>query len=495
MVNKSPRKRPDPPPSARPPVTKKDRDEAQAAITKLRSVGKLVTKALLALGGGALVFTCVNVTRFATTHDIPLYIAWMLDPLASLALITVLYVDGVLAEQGDYKPNGFPFLLRWTAGLSTWVMNCWTSLYPDGAFHLIPQHPDAGGILLHSIAPVLLILLSEAASGYRKYVAKRLAHYSGVIDAFAAREETERQRKAQEAREQAERNREEENARKREERAEAERKAKNEEERERREHAAKLERERIAAQNEALRIKSQAEIEKARETDRIERERAQRDAEKAARDAKIEADRLRAQAEIEEQARDREAQRRAAIIKAEAEAKARQETAEAQARALQTKAQAEARAHEEAERIKRQQALERAQKREQARQSASESGRRRTSISTGRASESASKNGGALLTIPAPGASESASENGGRVPREVRERQRDEAERYVAKCVLNNEAPDLDALANRYGKGETWVGDRVRNANKRLAEEPGFEESVIAEALALLDKTAQLSPA
>ncbi|MCL7496057.1 hypothetical protein M8I34_32330 [Streptomyces sp. MCA2] len=490
MVNKSPRRRPDPPPSARPPATKKDRDEAQEAIAKLRSVGKLVTKALLALGGGALVFTCVNVTRFATTHDIPWYIAWMLDPLASLALITVLYVDGVLAEQGDYKPNGFPFLLRWTAGLSTWVMNCWTSLYPDGTFHLIPQHPDAGGILLHSIAPVLLILLSEAASGYRKYVAKRLDHYGGVIDAFAAREEAERQRKAQETRDEAERQREEENARKREERAEVERKAKIEEEHAQREHAAKLERERIAAQNEALRIKSQAEIEKARETDRIERERAEREAAKAAREAKIEADRLRTEAEIEEQARDREAQRRAEIIKAEGEAKARQETAEAEARALETKAQAEARAHEEAERIKRQQAQERAQKREQARQGASEGSRRRASISSGHTSESASKNGGTLLAIPAPSASESASEIGGRVPRDVRERQRDEAERYVAKCLLNNETPDLEALANRYGKGETWVGDRVRTANKRLADEPGFEDSVIEEAITLLDSAA-----
>ena len=76
-----------------------------------------------------------------------------------------------------------------------------------------------------------------------------------------------------------------------------------------------------------------------------------------------------------------------------------------------------------------------------------------------------------------------ASENGGRIPREVREKQRDEAERYIAKCSLSGIAPDLERLANEYDKGETWVGDRVRAAKKRLAEEDGFEESVIADAL------------
>ncbi|MEU7161375.1 hypothetical protein [Streptomyces chrestomyceticus] len=83
-----------------------------------------------------MAFTCVNVTTFAVQHHVRGWVAWMLDPLASLALLTVLYVDGVLAEQGDRRASGWPFVLRWFAGLLTWIMNCWQSLYPDGVFGL-----------------------------------------------------------------------------------------------------------------------------------------------------------------------------------------------------------------------------------------------------------------------------------------------------------------------------------------------------------------------
>ncbi|MCX4971247.1 hypothetical protein OHA98_42370 [Streptomyces sp. NBC_00654] len=460
------------PPGTPAHATKQDRDTATEAIGKLKQVGDLVTKALLALGGGALIFTCVNVTRFAMTHDIPWYVAWMLDPLASLALITVLYVDGVLAEQGGYKAGGWPFLLRWTAGLSTWVMNCWTSLYPDGHFHLVPQKPDAGGILLHSIAPVLLILLSEAASGYRKYVAGRLAHHQAVIDIYEGRLLADREREAAAKRDRENEERETKNAREREERdrdrereereiAKAEREAKIEAEREEREHAARLERERRETEIELADRASRAEIERARDTARLEREKEEREALRAKREAELEADRLRVQAALDQEDRDREATRQADIIRAEAEAKALLEKAEAETRAL-----------EEAEKLKRQQVLERAAKRDQR---ASENSGRRASITSGRTSGNGSKNGAALVAV--------GSESEGRVPREVREKQRDEAERYVAKCLLNGVTPDLEGLANHYGKGETWTGDRARSARRRLEEEDGFETSVIAAAL------------
>ncbi|WP_406011672.1 hypothetical protein OG440_41440 (plasmid) [Streptomyces sp. NBC_00637] len=455
----------------------------------------MVTKALLTLGGGALIFTCVNVTRFGVSHEIPWYIAWMLDPLASLALITVLYVDGVLAEHGgDYKPGGWPFLLRWTAGLSTWVMNCWTSLYPDGHFHFIPQKPDAGGILLHSVAPALLILLAEAATGYRKYATRRRGELTAIIATFESAKATERETAEKRAREEAEREaaakREEaerEAAAKREE-AEREAAAKRQEaqrEADRRERAenARLENERRQAEIEAASRARREEIEAERERLALTERTAEIEATRRKTEAEIEDRRLREQWEREQAERDREAARQAEIVKAEAQAEALRKEAEAQAEALRKeaeaaaeaeriRAEAEARALEEAEKIKRQRALERAAAKSRG---TSESAGARASISSGRTSES----GVALSAVPAL----TASENGGRVPREVREKQRDEAERYIAKCSLSGIAPDLERLANQYGKGETWVGDRVRTAKRRLAEEDGFEESVIADAL------------
>ncbi|MET9483643.1 hypothetical protein [Streptomyces sp. NPDC006638] len=448
-------------------------DKARRSIAKLDEVLAMVTKALLTLGGGALIFTCVNVTLFGISHEIPWFIAWMLDPLASLALITVLYVDGVLAEHGgDYKPGGWPFLLRWTAGLSTWVMNCWTSLYPDGHFHFIPQKPDAGGILLHSVAPALLILLAEAATGYRKYATRRRGELTAIIAQFENARVAEREATERRARDEAER----EAAAKR---AEAEREAaaqRSREEREaqrrEREENARLENERRQAEIEAASRARREEIEAERERLTLSERTAEIEAIRRKTDAEIEDRRRREQWELEQAERDREATRQAEIVKAEAQAEALRKEAEAVAQGERIKAEAEARALEEAEKIKRQRALERAAAKSRG---ISESGGARASISAGRASES----GTALTAVPAL----TASENGGRIPREVREKQRDEAERYIAKCSLSGVTPDLERLGTQYGKGETWVGDRVRAAKHRLAEEDGFEASVIADAL------------
>ncbi|MYS40647.1 hypothetical protein GTY23_05175 [Streptomyces sp. SID5998] len=465
------------PPKTPAPVSADDANKAKKSIAKLDEVLAMVTKALLTLGGGALIFTCVNVTRFGVSHEIPWYIAWMLDPLASLALITVLYVDGVLAEHGgDYKPGGWPFLLRWTAGLSTWVMNCWTSLYPDGHFHFIPQKPDAGGILLHSVAPALLILLAEAATGYRKYATRRRGELTAIIAQFESARAAEREAAQKRAREEAER----EAAEKREaaerEAAAKREAAEREAARREREEIARLENERRAAEIEAAERTRRAEIEAERERLQIQERAAEIEAARRKTDAEIEARQRREQWELEQAERDREAKRQAEIAQAEAQAEALRKEAEAKAEAERLKAEAEARALEEAERAKRQRALERAAARTR---SASETGGARASISAGRSSESASENGAALVAVPALNASESE----GRVPREVRAKQRDEAERYIAKCELSGLTPDLDGLAKHYGKGETWVGDRVRAAKRRLAEEDGFEDSVIADAL------------
>ncbi|MFJ9412449.1 hypothetical protein [Streptomyces sp. NPDC101393] len=465
------------PPRPLPPATADDAAKARKSITKLDSVLATVTKALLALGGGALVFTCVNVTRFGVSHEIPWYIAWMLDPLASLALITVLYVDGVLAEHGgDYKPGGWPFLLRWTAGLSTWVMNCWTSLYPDGRFHVIPQKPDAGGILLHSVAPALLILLAEAATGYRKYATRRRGELTAIITQFETRQAAERAAAQKRAREDSER----EAAEKREAAQREEQRQRDREEREaarlEREENARLENERRQVEIEATARARRDEIEAERERVALAERTAEIEASRRKTDAEIEGKQRRTRWELEQAEQDRQAKRQAEITTAEAQAEALRKEADAAAEAERIKAQAAARALEEAERAKRQRAVERAAARTR---STSETGGARSSISAGRPSESASENGAALVAVPAL----TASESEGRVPREVRAAQRDEAERYIAKCELSGLTPDLDGLAKHYDKGETWVGDRVRTAKRRLAEEPGFEDSVIEDAL------------
>ncbi|UKY53537.1 hypothetical protein [Streptomyces inhibens] len=67
--------------------------EAREAVGLLRNM----TRVLCVVGILALVFTTVNVTRFATTRHVPLPIAVLLDPVIGTALAGVLYIDTRLA--------------------------------------------------------------------------------------------------------------------------------------------------------------------------------------------------------------------------------------------------------------------------------------------------------------------------------------------------------------------------------------------------------------
>lgn len=413
-------------PSQAPPtipahVTDKDVSEAREAIRKLQQVGQLITRALISLGGGALVFTCVNVTRFGMSHDIPWYVAWLLDPLASLALITTLYVDGILADQGGYKASGWPLILRWMAGMSTWIMNCWESLYPNGEVTLIPQQADPGGILLHSVAPALLIALAEASSGYRKHLAVKLAHHRAILAKFEEQQHEERKRKEREAREERER-----------------------------------------AQREA--------DERAqREAERQERE-AQRKEREAERQAEIEAQRQKA--EIDRQNREHEAALKAQEEERRTKAEAARIRAQGEAEATKTKAQADAE-------IQRQKAEQDERERERKRQEAREAAERRRAAAASHSAPhpgshtavAASESGrrSASISAPAPSqtGSESASESEGRVPREVRQKQREDAEKWVAERLAEGREPTAAEVGAQFGKAETWGGDRLRAVKRR----------------------------
>ncbi|MFE1872874.1 hypothetical protein ACFW9N_18505 [Streptomyces sp. NPDC059496] len=129
----------------------------------------------------ALVFTASNVTMFAIDHHVSPWIAWLLDPMVAVALGTVLIFDGRLSEYGLY-PSGWASVLRWFAGLGTWVMNCWTSLWPAGTGFGIPREVDPAGLVLHSIPPVLLIVLAEAISHYRHQILAKVTELRALVD-------------------------------------------------------------------------------------------------------------------------------------------------------------------------------------------------------------------------------------------------------------------------------------------------------------------------
>ncbi|MCQ4081837.1 hypothetical protein NGB36_14775 [Streptomyces sp. RB6PN25] len=140
------------PPSAR---------EAAALLAAL-------TRALAGVATLAAVFTAVNVTGFATAHHIPWPVAMLLDPMVALALSAVLLADARLASWG-VPPPGWSAALRWFTGVTATVMNAWTSIWPDDRIGW-PRHADPAGVLLHTVPPVLLILLTETVAAYRNRI-------------------------------------------------------------------------------------------------------------------------------------------------------------------------------------------------------------------------------------------------------------------------------------------------------------------------------------
>ncbi|MEV3854976.1 extensin [Streptomyces sp. NPDC050095] len=137
---------------------------AQDAIRLLQAM----TRVLCAVGVLALVFTTVNVTRFATGRDVPLGIAVLLDPMLAIALAGVLYVDARLATWG-IRPPAWSTSLRWSAGCTAALMNSWESLWPDGQIGW-PSRADPAAVLLHLTPALLLIGLTETIAAYRRTV-------------------------------------------------------------------------------------------------------------------------------------------------------------------------------------------------------------------------------------------------------------------------------------------------------------------------------------
>lgn len=140
-------------------MTAKPKDAAW--VLRMGRHGVQVLAVVLVL---ALVFTMVNVQQFAAqghlSFGVQWFIAWLLDPMASLTMAAAIVYEGLLADYG--KPK-VPWLTatKWYAGVATWGMNIWSSA-AAGSF---------AGIWLHSVAPGLVLGLAEAAPRVRRHMA------------------------------------------------------------------------------------------------------------------------------------------------------------------------------------------------------------------------------------------------------------------------------------------------------------------------------------
>lgn len=130
----------------------------------------------------ALVFTMVNVQQFAAqghpSFGVQWFIAWLLDPMASLTMAAAIVYEGLLADYSRPKVHWLT-ATKWYAGVATWGMNIWSSA-AAGSF---------AGIWLHSVAPGLVLLLAEAAPRVRRHMADIIDELERELAPVAAKPE------------------------------------------------------------------------------------------------------------------------------------------------------------------------------------------------------------------------------------------------------------------------------------------------------------------
>jgi hypothetical protein len=156
------------------------RDLETAAATKpisqARRAAVLMDVTLALVGAMVFVFSLGNVHTFALGAQVGDPIAWLLAPSVDLALVAALFGDAVLSRY-QLDAGKWAARLRWFAGLATLGLNSWDA-WAD-------RHPAA--IVAHTVPPVLLILLAEAAPQYRIKFAEtvKLAAVKLAADAAA----------------------------------------------------------------------------------------------------------------------------------------------------------------------------------------------------------------------------------------------------------------------------------------------------------------------
>lgn len=123
----------------------------------------------------ALIFTLVNVQQFASVgdswHSAQWWIAWLLDPMASITLGLAIVFASILADHG--RKEFWLTVAMWFAGSATWAMNVW----------LAAAAGSLSGIVLHSVAPGLILLLAEAAPRVRRHFGEIRAELLTAADA------------------------------------------------------------------------------------------------------------------------------------------------------------------------------------------------------------------------------------------------------------------------------------------------------------------------
>lgn len=138
-----------------PSVIALDVENAARFITRILVTG-------LVLG---FAFTIVNVQAFvadgAQPDEIKWWAAWAMEPMLVLIVVSLLRAQAVMSRHGVRSGPWLKATL-FLAGFATYVMNTWESW----------QALDRTGIVLHSIAPIIVVCATEVLTEVRERLAE-----------------------------------------------------------------------------------------------------------------------------------------------------------------------------------------------------------------------------------------------------------------------------------------------------------------------------------
>lgn len=115
-----------------------------------------------------LAFTMTNVQQFAANGapawSLPWCTAWLLDPMVSVVLLSILRAEQVTARHG-IRTGGWVRAAKWFTLTATYVMNTWEA-YTAGSPALV---------VLHSVPPLVVFVAAEAVTDLRDKLGAAMA--------------------------------------------------------------------------------------------------------------------------------------------------------------------------------------------------------------------------------------------------------------------------------------------------------------------------------
>lgn len=107
-----------------------------------------------------LAFTMTNVQQFAAggaaAWSLPWCTAWLLDPMVSVVLLSILRAEQVTARHG-VRTGRWVRAAKWFTLTATYVMNTWEAFTAG----------SPAGVVLHSVPPLVVFVAAEAVTDLR----------------------------------------------------------------------------------------------------------------------------------------------------------------------------------------------------------------------------------------------------------------------------------------------------------------------------------------